>query len=54
VRVYDLLGAERLAVVPDVSSETIVLDAIGDLDAGAYLVRVETGSGVGVGRVVVR
>lgn len=54
VRVYDLLGAERLAVVPDVSSETIVLDVIGDLDAGAYLVRVETGSGVGMGRVVVR
>jgi trimeric autotransporter adhesin len=53
VRLYDMLGAERLVLTQ--SAEARALDlAIGDLSAGAYLVRVETTKGVGVGRVVVR
>jgi trimeric autotransporter adhesin len=54
VRLFDMLGQERLRLAPS-AGERVVDMVIGrHLDAGAYLVRVETEEGVGTGRIVVR
>jgi hypothetical protein len=54
VRLFDMLGRERMRVAGDGGSRVVEIVLDDPIDAGAYIVRVETAEGVGTGRIVVR
>jgi hypothetical protein len=49
-----MLGRERMRVAGDGGSRVVEIVLDDPIDAGAYIVRVETAEGVGTGRIVVR